>query len=86
MARLAETLTLLRTLPTLCNTLVATSAMPACREASISAFCTPSYLASISLRDEMSSRKPTELTGVPSGVRTMAAVTRTHSSLPSRFT
>ena len=30
----AETLTLLRTLPTLCRTLVATSAMPARREAS----------------------------------------------------
>ena len=86
MARLADTFTLLRTLPTLCSTLVATSAMPACREASISAFCTLSILASMFLRAEISSRKPTELTGTPSGVRTIAAVTRTHSSVPSRFT
>ena len=40
--RLAETLTLFSTLPTLCRTFVATSAMPACREATSSCLCTRS--------------------------------------------
>ena len=50
-----ETLTLLRTFPTLCRTLVATSAMPACREASINCLCSFSSCPSDLLRSVMSS-------------------------------
>ena len=52
--RLAEMLTLFRMLPTLCSTLVATSAMPAWREAVISCLCTRSSSSSDRLRSVVS--------------------------------
>src|SRR5207244_10973773 len=57
--RFAETLTLLSTLPTLCRTLVATSAMPACLEASRSCCCRMSSRCSAAIRSVTSRSMPT---------------------------
>ena len=65
--RLAETLTLLRTLPTLCSTLVATSAMPAWREATSSCLCTRSSSSSASRRSVMSSTTARAPSDSPAG-------------------
>ncbi len=53
-----EMFTLLSTLPTLCNTLVATSAMPASRELSTSCRCTSPSFASASFIAVMSFEMP----------------------------
>ena len=81
--RLAEILTLFKMLPTLCSTLVATSAMPAWREAIMSCLCTRSSSSADSLRALMSRRNSTEYSGLASPPRTSAVVMRTQRKLPS---
>src|SRR5207237_10136455 len=71
--RFAETLTLFSTLPTLCSTLVATSAMPACLEASRNCCCRTSSRRWAATRSVTSRSMPTMRTPSPAGSPTTAA-------------